>query len=272
MGAIFNPQAKMTDAMQAGLYYARRKNRAFRTQEPLETVAVPMGPDGAWSGIVGGGARDTSGSGYNLTSATGTVTSGADPIPASLGDWTVDSLDAMVFDGASNLAYTSPINAFNFGVGDFAINLWMNAAGGWGDANTVGVIGQKALDSYGGWQIYQDSGAPGTPRLRAAASGGVTQTDITSTIPVIAGTWTMITVQRQNGTFYWFINGVAAGSLSASINIMTDDQVGADFQIGFASTWSAFYQGALWDIEIWNRALVPDDIAELYSNPPVSAG
>lgn len=253
------------------MYYARKKRRNLRTQQELDAPDVYDGPIGVWSAIAGGIAVDAA----RLTNLAvhGGVTEGIDPIPAALGDWTVDTLGSTVYDGSTGyLASAATISAFNFGIGDFSINWWMNPTGTWGvPANTMGLIGQKALDSNGGFQIYQDGGAAGHPRMRMAATGGANATDITTTASIPQAAWSMLTFVRQSGLCSWYVNGVfdSSETPSPAVNIIAD--ASPTFNIGFGATWSAYYAGGLWNIAIWNRALLLPDIATLYTAPPVGA-
>ena len=260
----------ITLEQQVAMYYARRKHRFFRVQEPLAIADVDTGPLAAWSAINSTSAVDTTGNGYTLTK-NGGVTSEGDPIPTALGDWTVQALNAAVFDGSSGyLSSAAPIPAFDFGLGDFSVNTWLNPVSPWGTSATCGIIGQKLSDSYGGFQLYQDSGHPGTPGFRFAAAGGANQVTCYTTGVVATGAWTMLTFVRESGLCSWYLNGAfdSSSTPSPAVNITNDGN--ANFNIGYADTWGAFYPGAVWNAAIWSRALLLPDIAQLYGAPPVT--
>ena len=259
-------------ANQSAMYYARRRKRLLRTQQELDAPDVYDGPIGSWSAIANGTALDTAAM-TNLT-VNGGVTEGVDPIPAALGDWTVDALGSTVYDGSTGyLASAATVTAFNFGIGDFAVNWWMNPAAPWGVGGaTVGLIGQKLSDSNGGFQIFQDSGHPGLARFRMSGVGGTNQTDFLTTGTIATGAWTMATFVRQGGVCSWYLNGAFDSTFTPdpAVSIIADGS--PLFKIGYADTWTAYYAGALWNIAIWNRALLLPDIAVLYQTPPVISG
>lgn len=267
---VFERDTRITQEQQVAMYYARRKHRALRLGQPLVIADVDTGPLGAWSAVNSTSAVDTTGNGYTLTK-NGGVTSESDPIPTALGDWTVQALNAAVFDGSSGyLSSAAPIPAFDFGLSDFSANLWLNPVFPWGTSATCGIIGQKLSDSYGGFQLYQDSGHPGTPGFRFAAAGGANQVTCYTTGVVATGAWTMLTFVRESGLCSWYLNGAfdSSSTPSPAVNITNDGN--ANFNIGYADTWGAFYPGAVWNAAIWSRALLLPDIAQLYGAPPVT--
>lgn len=271
METFYNPPYKPNRAEQAAMYYARRRRRAFRREQPLVSAREYDGPVGAWNAL----GVDISGMGNSLV-LHGGVTLGSDPVPVSLGDWVVgDRVDSAVFDNSTGFFQyaAGPIIDFNFGTADFSMNIWLNPASPWGmEGTTCGIMGQKANSSYGGWQMYHDSFMPGRINFRMAETGGTNETNVTTTSTLSTGVWTMATIVRASGVFTWYLNAVEDETQAATVNFITQNVSGANFQIGYASTWEYYYPGAMWLPAIWPRALNLSEIAELYNTPLATEG
>jgi hypothetical protein len=163
------------------------------------------------------------------------------------------------FNGISSKISHSTISALaNLGTGDFSIAFWINPQGTWG-GTTRGIIGQKANDSSPGFQVYHDSNDTNNIRLRLGDSSG-NGTDLS--IPVSATIWTFVVCGRSSGNLFGYYNNTSVGPVSNTKNISGST---ANFNMGYADTWSAYYQGYLDEVGIWNRALSTTEISDLYN-------
>jgi hypothetical protein len=201
------------------------------------------GPSMNWTANT---AADSSGGGY--TGTLNNFSKTTSPVAGKIGQ-------AMKFNGTNQYVSHSSISAYNFGTGDFSVSFWMKPVSPWGSATTEGLIGQKTSDSFNGWQIYQDSGQPGKLNMRLTQQNNFLTT---STIPT--GKWTYATFARKSGTTYWYLNGIQDSTGTNTSNISDT----GSFYIGYAQTWSAYYSGSLDDVRIYNRALSPQEVQQLY--------
>ena len=81
------------------------------------------------------------------------------------------------------------------------------------------------------------------------------------------GTWMHIAATYDGAMIRLYINGIEEGSKAASITIATND---LPLSIGAQSDGSRFFQGALDQVRVYNRALSAEEIAGLVggSLPP----
>ena len=110
--------------------------------------------------------------------------------------------------------------------------------------------------------------APNKPfvRFNQVASLDTYRVNATSLFPT-DGTWMHIAATYDGATIRLYINGIEEGSLVASITIATND---LPLAIGAQSDGIRFFQGALDQVRVYNRALSAEEIAGLVggSLPP----
>lgn len=140
--------------------------------------------------------------------------------------------------------WSSNNDDFNFHTGDFTVEFWLWSRGAWSSqSNTLGVVGQKmSNDPYKGWQIYRNSAQTLKMAVRYAGNN-----DFYSTADVEANTWAHWALVRNNGTMYWYKDGVECGSVSSTDDIYDTT---ADFLIGYSQTWGLYLNGMLSNLRI----------------------
>ena len=149
-----------------------------------------------------------------------------------------NTYNSTYFDGSSHLR--APNNtAFNFGTGDFTIEFWLNAtvwSGG------PGIVGQKGDDNSPGWVIYKNTGSN---FMNVRLSG---TTDRISTRAPIVGQWQHWALVRSGTTLTWYCDGQSSGvHTGVSTNVL---DTAAPLYIGFAQTWSAYFNGYISNLRI----------------------
>ena len=117
---------------------------------------------------------------------------------------------SMYFDGTGDclLAPSSP--NFDFGTGDFTIEMWINFTN---VTSTWQAIIGRAYTLTGGWRLYKNDA---NNQLRWYNSGTPLISTTGSTLA--NNTWGHIAVVRNNGTTTIYIDGVNRGSASDSTN------------------------------------------------------
>jgi hypothetical protein len=112
---------------------------------------------------------------------------------------------SIAFDGTGDYLTLPSESAFQFGTGNFTVEMWMYRA----PVSNVGyLIDARNSSQTTNWAIYKDSGTNGITWF----NGSVTLVDPT---PIAANTWTHIAFARQGTSLRYYINGVA-------YNIYTD--------------------------------------------------
>ena len=153
--------------------------------------------------------------------------------------------------------------------GAFTISFWMNPAA-WQDQYSTGVVSKKRSDAVPGYVIYGDGTTPTKITLRIAGTAGG-HAMLTSASDVDEDVWQQWAVTYDPGTqvLSWYKNGnLDKRYESIAIGDTTND---TPLQIGHAHTWNGYFDGLLGQIEMYNRALSPDEIRKGYAATPASA-
>ena len=103
-------------------------------------------------------------------------------------------------------------------------------------------------------------------RINQAANGDTYRINATTEYP-IDGTWMHVAATYDGTTMRLYINGIEESSLAASISIATNS---LPLSIGAQIDGTRFFQGALDQVRVYNRALSAEEIAGLVggSLPP----
>jgi hypothetical protein len=245
----------LSSAEIAQLYALGQANIAHSDISPA--MGVNAGLVGLWTfdgnatNWTANTTADSSGGGNNATMNNFSKTKS--PVAGKIGQ-------AFAFNGSSQYLSHAHIPELDFGTGDFSVSFWIKPSGSWG-GTTRGIIGQKSNDSAPGWQVYHDAGDTNAVRLRLGDASG-NGSDLMG-VAVAPGVWTYVTVERKSGVLYGYSNGAPSGTSIADTKNVSGGS--ANFNIGYADTWTAYYQGSLDDVRIYNRALSAQEVAALYA-------
>jgi hypothetical protein len=160
---------------------------------------------------------------------------------------------AVSFDGSGD--YIRCATQSWVGTGNFSITAWINITS-FGTETTVSNIftsGTETTNAGIKFYCYGD----GKLHCDLANSAGPVSTSTLST-----GTWYLVGVTNNGGTFQLYINGSADGSsTSKSPNIASGYQrFGRD-----VATGSNYINGLIDEVGVWSKALTPTEFTELYN-------
>lgn len=111
-------------------------------------------------------------------------------------------------------------SAFDFGSGDFTIDLWINCDGVL--ASDSAII-SKASSGFGPFEIWSyGDGGGGIVEFRASKSGTAWDVSIPGTMPLFGAGWHHLAVTRSGNVFRLFEDGVLAGSQTVSGALMSN--------------------------------------------------
>jgi hypothetical protein len=200
---------------------------------------------GAWMpslGVTGDTLRDVSGNGNH-----GTLT-GMDAAT----DWVTTSKGlALDFDGSND--YVKPYNLpVNF-TKDFSFSINISSS----SASTVVAMGHYASFSSRWWVGFTSG------KLRFLINIGGTNHSFLTPYAVNDSRWVnaAASVSQKSNVVSFYIDGVLFGSQSTS---GTYSNTGNTFSIGRYDTAGFYWQGRISNTSIYNRALSPQEIQELY--------
>ncbi len=191
-----------------------------------------------------GNAQDTSGNGNNATVNGASLTADRFGTPSS----------AYSFNGTSNYLRIADSASLNI-TGDLTISAWIRTS-------TPGqIIFSNMLE------VSPHSGYS----LRTLSDGRIQfisgDQHLFGTSPVTTGLWTHVAVTLAGTTATSYINGLIDNS--GTVGVPTTSSV--DQTIGASYTPFYFWNGALDEINVYNRALSPSEIQELAAVPEPSS-
>ena len=137
---------------------------------------------------------------------------------------TTENTGSVFFDGSGDYLSVSSSTDFDFGTGDFTIELYANL----GNLTSRNIFARNDSNpSNTGILLWQN----GSSQLQWYSSVGNTTGVITVTTPLTLHEWSHIAVSRESNTTRLFANGVLIGSVSDSTNISGNSAliVGATF-------------------------------------------
>jgi hypothetical protein len=152
---------------------------------------------------------------------------------------------SLLFDGTGDYLAVSANTAFNFGTGDFTVELWFNSSS---------FAAQRGLVSTGG---YYTAGMNGNWNLRVTNSSTIAfaqyngQSDAQGgwdfpipapVTPLLINTWYHLALVKRNNTVSVYINGVASGTTYNNTSSVSDGGVSTVFigHNGFDSDWYGY--------------------------------
>lgn len=155
------------------------------------------------------------------------------------------------FDGTDDYVLGTSVGA-NIFASDSSISAWLKRTTE--DSGFHGVLSQGEdhtgfwwLGSYSNvWQFYANNSS--TPLLQSSS-------------PIIAGNWYHVVVVRNSSNTLMYVNGVQVDSDSP-----TSTGNSENLYIGRTGGFSEYFDGLIDDIKIFNYALTPEQVKQLYNN------
>gem|GEM_PF-6566336 len=189
---------------------------------------------------------------------------------ALIGEWVDNS---RCFDGLNDYIEVADAPALDFGVGNFSIDAWIRTV----DTGTVRIIVDKRFQDAGGTIGYSLFTSAGNLGFQLADGGGsnvcgfcptgASCTNYISGTNVATGNWVhvAVTINRFSdvGTFY--VDGAPVGTFDISCHPGSVSNT-SPLRIGSRSlSVSAVFRGCIDEVELFRRALSPDEIAALFA-------
>ena len=218
------------------------------------TIALSSGLVGYWpfDGGVTSWKTDTTQdqSGNGNTGNLASMSTTTSPVAGKIGG-------ALKFNGTSNYVNVSP---FPSTTNPLTISAWVYptsfAPTGFGSGNGGTIIEENESGGGAGW-IFGISDGGSTGQLWFWPSGG---NDKFSTNTVPLNKWTHVVATYDGTSIRFYINGVLN-----SVQTMSAPQGSATFlKIGAKAWTTGYWQGKLDEVRLYNRALSPQEVLQLY--------
>ena len=216
-------------------------------EAPCPTLATNLQP-----GLVGywpfcGNANDESGNGNN-----GTV-NGASLTTDRFGN----ANSAYSFDGVNDIITVNDNSSFEQNTR--TVNFWLKTNNS--PISRFDIIGKDGLPPSRQWVIQLENNGS----LRNAVFTNTGEFIFNSNVTYPYGNWQMATVVQDGTTSKTFINGILSNEILINGNL---NQSGELLRFGGNPVFGGqYYNGFLDDISIYNRALTPTEITQLYTDP-----
>ena len=216
-------------------------------------MAIRDGLSAYWNfnndGSGGVSLSDYTGNGYTLTNVGG-VTLGTGIVAG-----------CAVFNANQNFTFSTDAG-LDFGTGDFSVSMWVKPSSTQSQYSNIFGVGNSYSEGCIATWVNGSSIAPHDVRIAQ-----YTNSIDSSSESVPSNTWTNIAYVRQSGVLSIYINGTLnnSGEFTASMNF---DLNGTAFIGG--GDWDGAngqYYGSLDEMGVWNRALTPEEVTILYTDP-----
>lgn len=195
--------------------------------------------------------------------------------------WTTGYVDgALLFNTNSDTGdYVAVANAadLNFTGPNFSMSAWVNCSVAGGSQVSGARILTKGYSGADCWDLELNGGKF---FFQVRNGGGGTVDTITSGITPAAGTWYHV-VGVYNRTSYVpnkviaiYVNGVGTNSATGFVTTLFANTNPVTIGNGQSSATSAYnlpFKGIIDEVHLYNRALTPSDVAQLYANAGYSA-
>jgi hypothetical protein len=162
------------------------------------------------------------------------------------------------FDGASDfVSIPGNVSNLNFGTGDLTYSIWVKASFSSSNRYFIGTLTDPTSNNGG---IALGTHTAEYPSWKVWFSGTAF---VTGTAAIIDGEWHHFVLTRDSGTVQVYIDGVADGA-SATITKSITNPVA--LQVGRLMNGLEYWNGDLDEFAIWDSALSPSQIIQLYNN------
>ena len=217
-------------------------------------MAIRDGLSAYWNfnddGSGGVSLSDLTGNGYTLTNVGG-VTLGTGIVAG-----------CAVFDANQNFTFSTN-EGLDFGTGDFSVSMWVKPSSTQSQYSNIFGVGNSYSEGCIATWVNGSSVALDNVRIIQYINSDLAS----SSGSVPSNTWTHIAYVRESGVLSIYINGTLnnSGEFTASMNFNLN---GTAFIGG--GDWDGAggqYYGSLDEMGVWNRALTPEEVTILYTDP-----
>ena len=194
------------------------------------------------------------------TGATGNDTSGFGHHAAlSNTAWTPSGKfgSALTFNGTTSWATIADTTTLDLTTG-MTLSAWVRPTSLSGGYRTVMLKERAPGLSYG---LYAADGASRPPAGYVDTGGDVS---IEAAANLLADTWAHLAVTYDGTSLRLYVNGVLAGTRSATGSIRTST---APLRIGGNAVWGEYFAGTIDEVRVYNRALTVTDIQSDLATP-----
>jgi concanavalin A-like lectin/glucanase superfamily protein/immunoglobulin I-set domain protein len=164
---------------------------------------------------------------------------------------------AFVFNGSDNVQVPNS-SLWNFGSGNFSIELWANFSSS--QPGPTFVADDDGAYEHPKWAFWWNTGGLLSFHINGNGIYGGTQIGQIPFSPTV-GKWYHFAVTRSGSTFTFYVNGVQVGTGSDSESV---PYISAPLTIGMAEG-QFYFNGMLDEVSIYNRALSSNEVATIYS-------
>jgi hypothetical protein len=170
---------------------------------------------------------------------------------------------ALKFDGVDDFVEISDSPSLNFGAGDFSADFWIKAA-----PTPMGVILDKRIrvsSKYKGYHLFLAGQNPGLQ----IANGSVWNNYMANAI-VADGAWhhAAVTVRRSGTTkeVRWYVDGSHVTTIPSPVAGSITNASPLRFGARSQTPVGGFLNGALSEMELFNRVLTSDEVNYIYAS------
>jgi len=154
-------------------------------------------------------------------------------------------------------------SGFAFGSGSFSVAAWVRQSATNGNQAIVEKRGSVTPDRYRGFVLLM---AGGFPRFIVTGDDqGFFEVGVASASSVPTGQWSHVVgvCNRSTSNVLLYVNGTLAGSAALNANVGSVNNA-SPLRVGYKSTTLqtsvTYFQGAIDEIPIWNRALSSNEV------------
>jgi hypothetical protein len=166
---------------------------------------------------------------------------------------------ALLFNGVDQMVTVPADAALNLTTG-MTLEAWVYPAS---VANWRSVAMKEGLNDLAYALYASDAGS----KPQAAVNMGAGQLVASGGTPLQANAWSHLATTFDGSTHRLFVNGVQVTSVAAAGSLW---RTTAPFRIGGNSLWGGWFEGAIDDMRVYNRALSPTEI-QTDMNTPVAS-
>ncbi|MFY0690217.1 MAG: BspA family leucine-rich repeat surface protein, partial [Cyclobacteriaceae bacterium] len=166
---------------------------------------------------------------------------------------------AYFFDGTDD--YINGTGSTDFGFSDFTVSAWIRPE----DAATQGIFSTQKASTGSGLAILTTFSAGNGIAFHLgtfASSEGPVTTDFPGTKTYVLGEWIHVVGVRNGTGMDIYIDGIESANFTSALSLTSN----SDFVIGRITTdgSSNYFEGAIDDVKVFDRALSASEIQDLY--------